>query len=65
MTFISRSMIVNHIEFSYQIYVPSKLDSTTELPLILVLHGGGERGQDGQRKISTSVNVLKPSEDAI
>jgi predicted peptidase len=35
-------------ESKYTVFVPSEYDGEKEFPLILFLHGSGERGEDGQ-----------------
>ncbi len=45
--FLNRSVHVNGMEYPYQVYVPSGYESRTDWPVILFLHGAGERGSDG------------------
>lgn len=43
--FLERSVTLNGREFKYQVYVPASANAP--LPVILFLHGAGERGNDG------------------
>jgi predicted peptidase len=48
--FLNRTVIVGGRTFRYQVFVPSAYDSAREQqqwPVILFLHGAGERGSDG------------------
>ena len=45
--FLDRSIEVGGNEFRYQVFVPRNYDGSDSLPVILALHGGGERGSDG------------------
>jgi predicted peptidase len=45
--FIDRSVVVDGVPHKYQIYIPRNYDASQELPAILFLHGGGERGGNG------------------
>lgn len=58
MSFLPRSMIVDQIEYTYQVYVPTEYSSTDVLPVILALHGGGERGRDGLRQTEVGLGKL-------
>jgi predicted peptidase len=41
MSFLCRSVVVDQIEYAYQVYVPPEYSSAIALPVILALHGGG------------------------
>jgi len=43
----SRSVRAENSDFQYQIYVPAQTDSPQNLPLIVFLHGIGQRGSGG------------------
>lgn len=43
--FLNRSVVVQGREHAYQVYVPR--GGRAELPIVLALHGSGERGSDG------------------
>lgn len=45
--FLNRSVVLDGVEYAYQVYVPREYRPTTTWPIILALHGGGERGTDG------------------
>lgn len=46
--FLDRSVVVNGSVYRYQVYVPARYPASTERwPVILYLHGAGERGDDG------------------
>jgi predicted peptidase len=45
--FLNRTVKVNNVEYRYQVYVPAEWNKTRAWPVILFLHGAGERGDDG------------------
>lgn len=45
--FINKSLTVNGKERGYVVYVPRNYDPSKKWPLIVFLHGAGERGDDG------------------
>lgn len=45
--FLDRVVTVAGQPYPYQVYVPSAYDGTARWPVILFLHGAGERGSDG------------------
>ena len=45
--FLNRSIAIEGAEYRYQVYVPREFKSSTSLPIILALHGGGQYGRDG------------------
>jgi predicted peptidase len=45
--FLDRSVTVAGETYAYQVYVPREWSATQRWPVILFLHGGGERGRDG------------------
>ena len=45
--FLDRSVVVEGARYPYQVYVPSSYDASRAWPVILFLHGAGERGNDG------------------
>lgn len=53
--FLDRSLTVEGVAFPYQVYVPKGYDRSKPLPIILFLHGAGERGTDGL--IQTEVGI--------
>jgi predicted peptidase len=44
---LTRAVSVNEKSYSYQVYVPSKARQTQKLPVIIFLHGIGQRGEGG------------------
>lgn len=48
MTFESKT----HGTLNYRIYIPENIDAQTKLPLVLVLHGAGERGNDNTKQVN-------------
>jgi len=53
--FLIRSISVRGTSYPYSIYVPRAFDRSKPWPVILFLHGSGERGTDGLR--STQIGV--------
>ena len=45
--FLDRSISLDKVEYVYQVYVPRAYRPSEEWPVILFLHGAGERGHDG------------------
>jgi predicted peptidase len=45
--FLDRNIQFHGAQYRYQIFVPSEWNSKTKWPVILFLHGAGERGDDG------------------
>ena len=45
--FLNRALTLDGVEHRYQVYVPRDYRSSQAWPVILALHGGGERGTDG------------------
>jgi len=56
-TFVTRELIAsNFLSFTYngmpyRLYVPQNYDQLKSYPLVLFLHGGGERGSDNQKQL--------------
>ncbi|MFN2601409.1 MAG: alpha/beta hydrolase-fold protein [Gemmatimonadaceae bacterium] len=53
--FLDRSVVIGNQSYPYQVYVPSDYPSRTDWPVILFLHGSGERGKDGL--LQTTVGI--------
>ena len=53
--FLIRTVVVNGTTYPYTVYVPLGFDESKSWPVILFLHGAGERGMDGLR--STQIGV--------
>ena len=45
--FLDRSVLVDGVEFRYQVYVPRDFQPSKAWPVIIVLHGGGTYASDG------------------
>lgn len=45
--FLDRSVTLSGVAYRYQVYVPANYSATQRWPVILFLHGAGERGNDG------------------
>lgn len=45
--FLNRTVILGGNTYRYQVYVPGSWDKQKKWPVLLFLHGAGERGQDG------------------
>ncbi|MBB3225979.1 putative peptidase [Luteibacter sp. Sphag1AF] len=50
--FVARQFTVNGKPFRYQVFVPADLKKGELLPVVLFLHGSGERGDDNQAQLS-------------
>lgn len=48
--FLNRTVLVGGVEHNYQVYLPRGYSASQEWPVILFLHGGGERGSDGLKQ---------------
>lgn len=60
----------NGQKLAYRLYVPSNYDPEKEYPLIVVLHGAGERGTDNEKQFSNLIGEIfkhkkSPIHDAI
>jgi len=53
--FLIRTVVVGGTTYPYSVYVPLGFDGSKRWPVILFLHGSGERGMDGLR--STQIGV--------
>ena len=53
--FLNRSLKVGNVTYRYQVYVPPGWSKKQKWPVILFLHGAGERGDDGL--IQTEVGI--------
>ena len=48
--FLDRTVTVGALTMKYQVYVPNTYDGHHSLPVILFMHGSGERGSDGLKQ---------------
>jgi predicted peptidase len=53
--FLDRTLTISGETYRYQVYVPADYNRTRTWPVVLFLHGGGERGTDGL--IQTEVGI--------
>jgi predicted peptidase len=53
--FLDRTLTLGSETYRYQVYVPADYDRSRTWPVVLFLHGGGERGSDGL--IQTEVGI--------
>jgi predicted peptidase len=58
--FLARTYKSDQGEFRYVVFVPHDYTDAKEYPLILFLHGSGERGDDGQAPVKQGIgNAIK------
>lgn len=55
--FLDRAVTVAGHEYPYQVYVPRGYSDDTAWPVILFLHGAGERGLDGVRQTAVGLGA--------
>lgn len=55
--FLNRVMTVGGVAYRYQVYVPADWDPASKWPVILFLHGAGERGADGLRQTQFGIGT--------
>ena len=48
--FLDRTVALGALTMKYQVYVPNSYDGHRSLPVILFMHGSGERGSDGLKQ---------------
>src|SRR3569832_952985 len=53
--FLDRSLTVGATTYHYQVYVPKEFDASRARPVILALHGSGERGTDGRKQTKEGI----------
>jgi predicted peptidase len=53
--FVDRTVTIKGTEYKYQVFVPDNWTSSKKWPVILFLHGAGERGDDGL--VQTEVGI--------
>ena len=49
----------------YRLYVPEDFDATKKYPVVLFLHGAGERGDDNEAQLKNAVQILFDREDKL
>lgn len=55
--FLNRSVVVDGTAYHYQVYVPADWNSGKKWPVILFLHGAGERGDDGLAQTEVGIGA--------
>lgn len=55
--FLNRSVSIENEESRYQVYLPSNYSPDQQWPVILFLHGAGERGTDGVLQTQTGIGT--------
>jgi predicted peptidase len=64
--FLQRSVAVGGTEYRYTVYVPVDFDPSRRWPVILFLHGVGERGTDGIRPATTGLgNAIRNAPERV
>jgi predicted peptidase len=53
--FLHRTVQVDSVTYRYQVYVPASYSPSKKWPVVLFLHGGGERGSDGERQTTVGL----------
>lgn len=53
--FVQREAIVDGRAYRYQVFVPASVAAARKPPVILFLHGSGERGSDNKRQLGTGL----------
>lgn len=53
--FVARAAVVNGASYPYKVYVPANYDGSRRWPVILFLHGAGERGSDGELQVQVGL----------
>jgi predicted peptidase len=62
--FLDRSVTLGGVAYRYQLYVPANYSASQKWPVILFLHGAGERGDDGYLQTTAGLGTAirrKPS----
>jgi predicted peptidase len=62
--FLNRTILLNGTTYRYQVYVPADWSKRKRWPVILFLHGAGERGDDGliQTEVGIGTAIRRHSE---
>jgi predicted peptidase len=55
--FLDRAILVRGTQYKYQVYVPTEWSRGKKWPVILFLHGSGERGDDGLLQTAVGLPV--------
>jgi predicted peptidase len=62
--FLNRSLSIGGVAYKYQVYVPPTWNKSKKWPVVLFLHGAGERGDDGllQTEVGIGTAIRRHSE---
>jgi predicted peptidase len=55
--FLDRTVTSQGVTYRYQVFVPADYNSDAKLPIILFLHGAGERGDDGLTQTNVGIGT--------
>ena len=55
--FVQRDLVVDGVAHRYQVFVPSLAAGGRHPPVILFLHGSGERGNDGAKPVAVGIGT--------
>ena len=55
--FLDRHVVHGDTRYPYQVYVPANYDASRAWPVVLFLHGAGERGSDGLLQTAVGIAV--------
>ncbi len=55
--FLNRTVVVDREVYGYQVYVPAEWTKSKKWPVILFLHGAGERGDDGLQQTQVGIGA--------
>jgi predicted peptidase len=55
--FLNRTVRVKGVVYKYQVYVPAEWNKSRQWPMILFLHGAGERGEDGLAQTQVGIGA--------
>jgi predicted peptidase len=62
--FLERKVLLGETSYTYKVYVPPAFDARRTWPVILFLHGAGERGRDGVQQTEIGLGrVLRTHPD--
>jgi predicted peptidase len=62
--FLERSVRIGDVSYAYKVYVPPGFDPSRSWPVILFLHGAGERGIDGVQQTEVGLGRVLRAEPA-
>jgi predicted peptidase len=63
--FVAKTYVDNGTTYKYQVFIPAGYNaSTTRIPIILFLHGSGEKGTDNQLQLSVGLGPVVKAQAA-